>query len=174
MSYFQTGFVEAVLNMIQFERMMYPVGRDPVARFYHDVKYGRVTNVYPKGWGGPSLCECLPGTDRSKGPYWKVWHRGEKGWNLRLALDLGIVKPARGQICVDCGRAATVLEHRHSLRPLDVEPTCHRCNLRRGPPDDLNDGTRSRMGKSIPRKPNGHVRYAFRDSMLEATTEPLD
>jgi hypothetical protein len=35
--------------------------------------------------------------------------------------------------CVDCGKRATCWEHRDYGKPLDVEPTCHRCNLRRGP-----------------------------------------
>lgn len=34
--------------------------------------------------------------------------------------------------CVDCGKPATVYEHRDYSRPLDVEPVCGGCNARRG------------------------------------------
>lgn len=35
--------------------------------------------------------------------------------------------------CVDCGKRANRYDHRDYLKPLDVEPVCHGCNLRRGP-----------------------------------------
>lgn len=36
--------------------------------------------------------------------------------------------------CVDCKRwPATVYEHRDYSKPLDVEPVCHNCNMKRGP-----------------------------------------
>lgn len=35
--------------------------------------------------------------------------------------------------CVDCGAPAKVYDHRDYLRPLDVEPVCTSCNLRRPP-----------------------------------------
>jgi hypothetical protein len=36
-------------------------------------------------------------------------------------------------MCVDCERPATIYEHRDYSKPLDVEPVCHLCNVRRGP-----------------------------------------
>jgi len=35
--------------------------------------------------------------------------------------------------CVDWGAPATDYDHRDYNKPLEVEPTCRRCNLRRGP-----------------------------------------
>lgn len=35
--------------------------------------------------------------------------------------------------CVDCGAPARDYDHRDYNRPLDVEPVCRRCNMRRGP-----------------------------------------
>lgn len=36
-------------------------------------------------------------------------------------------------VCVDCGDTAVEYDHRDYSKPLDVEPVCRRCNLRRGP-----------------------------------------
>jgi hypothetical protein len=37
-------------------------------------------------------------------------------------------------LCVDCKRKpATIYEHRDYSKPLEVEPVCHYCNVRRGP-----------------------------------------
>ena len=35
--------------------------------------------------------------------------------------------------CPDCGAPAQVYDHRDYNRPLDVEPVCHACNVKRGP-----------------------------------------
>jgi hypothetical protein len=35
--------------------------------------------------------------------------------------------------CLDCGASAQVYDHRDYNRPLDVEPVCHACNVKRGP-----------------------------------------
>ena len=34
--------------------------------------------------------------------------------------------------CLDCGSPATCYDHRDYAKPLDVDPVCHGCNLRRG------------------------------------------
>ena len=34
--------------------------------------------------------------------------------------------------CVDCAEPATKYDHRDYSRPLDVEPVCNACNIRRG------------------------------------------
>ncbi len=36
-------------------------------------------------------------------------------------------------ICVDCGKQALVYDHRDYNKPLDVEPVCQSCNIKRGP-----------------------------------------
>jgi hypothetical protein len=35
--------------------------------------------------------------------------------------------------CVDCGAQARDYDHRDYNKPLEVNPVCRRCNLRRGP-----------------------------------------
>lgn len=45
--------------------------------------------------------------------------------NMLKAKDIGLA-------CVDCGSAAEVWEHRDYTKPLDVDPCCISCNLRRG------------------------------------------
>lgn len=42
-----------------------------------------------------------------------------------------------GVDCVDCGRPASVYEHRYYLKPLDVVPVCRSCNTLRGPALDV-------------------------------------
>lgn len=41
--------------------------------------------------------------------------------------------PANTYRCVDCGSWASGWEHRDYSEPLKVEPTCSRCNFKRGP-----------------------------------------
>jgi hypothetical protein len=49
------------------------------------------------------------------------------------AVKKGILPPVRTLKCVDCGKPATVYEHRDYNKPLDVVPTCSSCNFKRGP-----------------------------------------
>ena len=49
------------------------------------------------------------------------------------AKVLGLLPPAAGQRCVDCGVPAKFYDHRDYSKPLVVEPVCHRCNILRGP-----------------------------------------
>lgn len=51
------------------------------------------------------------------------------------ALRLGVIHPAKGQVC-SCGKPAEVLEHRHYLRPLQVTPCCKSCNTALGISED--------------------------------------
>jgi hypothetical protein len=39
--------------------------------------------------------------------------------------------------CVDCGKPATVYDHREYAKPLEVDPVCRSCNSRRGPAKEL-------------------------------------
>lgn len=64
----------------------------------------------------------------------------DRRWHSRItsivhnAVSLGILPKLDGSIpCVDCGKPATDYDHRDYNRPLDVDPTCHSCNLKRGP-----------------------------------------
>jgi hypothetical protein len=43
------------------------------------------------------------------------------------------MRPARDFACADCGKPATDYDHRDYRKPLEVEPVCHSCNLKRGP-----------------------------------------
>lgn len=49
------------------------------------------------------------------------------------AIRDGFLRPATERLCVDCLRPAEEYDHRDYRYPLEVEPTCHRCNSRRGP-----------------------------------------
>lgn len=49
------------------------------------------------------------------------------------AIRKGLLQPARNFACVDCGGPAIEYEHRDYTKPLEVQPICRRCNLRRGP-----------------------------------------
>ena len=42
------------------------------------------------------------------------------------------MKKASCYKCVDCGANATDYDHRDYNKPLDVEPVCRSCNIRRG------------------------------------------
>lgn len=53
--------------------------------------------------------------------------------SCQMAVKRGELQAASGQICVDCGAAATEYDHRSYAKPLDVVAVCHRCNITRGP-----------------------------------------
>ena len=63
--------------------------------------------------------------------------RNEMQPAINAAIKRGAILPAKGQVCVDCGAPATRLDHRYYLQPLNVEPVCAGCNIRRGPPIDV-------------------------------------
>lgn len=52
---------------------------------------------------------------------------------VNLAVRHGLLAPVKTKFCVDCGKPAAHYDHRDYNRPLDVEPVCVRCNVRRGP-----------------------------------------
>lgn len=56
---------------------------------------------------------------------------------VKQAIANGVLKTLVGQVCVDCGEPAKFYDHRNILRPLEVKPVCHGCNVRRGPPSGL-------------------------------------
>lgn len=50
------------------------------------------------------------------------------------AVSLGLLPKLDGSVpCIDCGKPATDYDHRDYNKPLDVEPTCRSCNIKRGP-----------------------------------------
>ena len=61
--------------------------------------------------------------NRTDGAYRIVW----------MAIRYGFLPHPKTQKCVDCGEGAECYDHRDYNRPLDVEPVCHPCNVRRGP-----------------------------------------
>jgi transcriptional regulator with XRE-family HTH domain len=53
-------------------------------------------------------------------------------WVKQAIRDGYLPKPST-LTCQDCGQPAQVYDHRDYNRPLDVEPVCHACNIKRGP-----------------------------------------
>lgn len=75
------------------------------------------------------------------------WRRNEKeryviaGPAQRLvakAIRKGLLPKLDGSVmCVDCGKPAQVYDHREYAKPLEVDPVCKRCNVRRGPAKEV-------------------------------------
>ena len=64
---------------------------------------------------------------------------------VQRAKMLGLLPALSECVCIDCGDAAQVYEHRDYSKPLEVDPVCQRCNIARGrakwePPPKLNQG----------------------------------
>ena len=51
---------------------------------------------------------------------------------VRKAVNIGMLKPAKDCVCVDCGSSAKHYDHRDYSKPLTVEPVCQSCNAKRG------------------------------------------
>ena len=95
-----------------------------------------------------------------------------KLWN---AIRTGVFEDNRFKsLCVDCGRVATVHDHRDWRLPLKVDLVCHSCNSRRGAAAPFEDAPRTYNRKIIPRKPDTHPKYGFLQLLAEATTEPFE
>ena len=56
------------------------------------------------------------------------------------AIKAGALPAPASCLCVDCGKQASLYEHRDYNKPLDVAPTCKSCNSRRGPAIPLYGG----------------------------------
>lgn len=54
-------------------------------------------------------------------------------FEVARAIRTGQLKPPREFCCADCGGVATEYDHRDYSKPLQVEPVCRGCNVRRGP-----------------------------------------
>jgi len=70
-----------------------------------------------------------PGAERSRRIAWRTAAHGV----VRSAINRGFLYDLKGSgtPCVDCGKPATDWEHRDYAKPLDVDPCCKSCNLRR-------------------------------------------
>lgn len=84
--------------------------------------------------GGGSNYRCGP----CRGGFMQLGPRAGMGKlyaakQVSRAVRLKELPPASACECVDCGGRAKHYDHRDYNKPLDVEPVCHGCNLRRGP-----------------------------------------
>ncbi len=52
---------------------------------------------------------------------------------VSMAVKHGYIPKPSTLTCLDCGQPAQVYDHRDYNKPLDVEPVCHACNVKRGP-----------------------------------------
>ena len=52
---------------------------------------------------------------------------------IKPYIKKGLIKRASECLCVDCGKQAKDNDHRDYLKPLEVEPVCRSCNVKRGP-----------------------------------------
>ena len=61
----------------------------------------------------------------------KSWQRRAAQIVFKAVANKSISRPT-SCICVDCGATASHYDHRDYSRPVEVDPVCHGCNLRRG------------------------------------------
>lgn len=54
------------------------------------------------------------------------------------AIQAGELPNPRSLQCTDCDAPASEYDHRDYSKPLEVDPTCRRCNARRGPAAPFN------------------------------------
>lgn len=70
-----------------------------------------------------------------KSPEWQRYRISSLGhMAVSKAVRKGLLPKLDGSIvCVDCGAPAEVYDHREYAKPLEVDPVCRGCNVRRGP-----------------------------------------
>jgi len=69
---------------------------------------------------------CFPCGDHSK-------NGGRKAHAaVKKAIQDGILEPIANMQCVDCGKKAEIYDHKDYNKPLEVEPVCRSCNMKRG------------------------------------------
>ena len=71
------------------------------------------------------------------------------------AKKSGKLKPLSELKCVDCGAQAVHYDHRDYQKPLDVEPVCQACNIKRG------EGANKSAQPTRYSRPKDHVRVGF-------------
>jgi hypothetical protein len=75
---------------------------------------------------------------------------------IQQAVMQGKLAALDGSIaCVDCGAPATNYDHRDYAKPLDVEPVCWPCNVKRG-------GGKNRIGGMVRVNLNPEETVAFK------------
>jgi hypothetical protein len=52
---------------------------------------------------------------------------------VKKAIKAFILPPPDTVLCIDCEMPACEYEHRDYRKPMDVNPICRKCNIRRGP-----------------------------------------
>ena len=57
----------------------------------------------------------------------------EAHYQVARAIRKGLLPSARIFGCTDCEAPAIEYDHRDYSKPLQVDPVCRRCNLKRGP-----------------------------------------
>jgi hypothetical protein len=80
--------------------------------------------------GGTSyfVCsKCKPADHYTRGAQYQA-HKA-----VARARRLGQLPDPATLDCVDCGGYAIEYDHRDYSKPLEVQPVCRRCNLKRGP-----------------------------------------
>ena len=63
-----------------------------------------------------------------------VWKVKDRAGSLVLqARKKKLLAPPTNFECKDCGAPAVEYDHRDYTLPLEVDPVCHSCNMKRGP-----------------------------------------
>ena len=131
-------------------------------------------------WHMPSKCAaCDFQTPLFNGPYCQdCSFRITKLRSLGIALvfkavRLGIIPRASTLTCVDCARPAREYDHRDYFKPLEVQPVCSRCNLKRGPANTRWEWKpylphRTRLGNQWPKMDEIPVPQSLRDALCAA------
>lgn len=91
------------------------------------------------GCNDSSRCQSCKDKDIRSGTRYHASIVGRDSASLAVAAEVraGRLKPVHQCLCVDCGAKATDYDHRDYNKPIDVEPVCRSCNLKRGPAKPL-------------------------------------
>jgi hypothetical protein len=73
---------------------------------------------------------CGPCKDSLPGPSKKAGYEAQA--MVRAAVRFGYLMPSSRCTCTDCGAPAKCYDHRDYNKPLEVDPVCVGCNIRRG------------------------------------------
>jgi hypothetical protein len=105
-------------------RMLYPTTKKGFKRIGEDTV--DLLNASFPGWiDAPKAPEVAPIKFYTK-------DRNAHAW-VQRAIKHGYLPKPSTLTCLDCGQPAQVYDHRDYNKPLDVEPVCHACNIKRGP-----------------------------------------
>jgi len=85
---------------------------------------GDKPNDYPGSWMRQRCKPCGANFDR---------YMMAANGVINRAKARGLLDRAAEHKCVDCGAQALDWDHRDYTKPLEVEPVCRACNLKRGP-----------------------------------------